>query len=79
VTLVINGAASAGAADDPFLGPLVARVCVEFAADRTEVMARAVGYLAAYEGARVRSFVPILVEKRLRDSYRRPASDPVGP
>ncbi|MGY1734919.1 three-helix bundle dimerization domain-containing protein [Geodermatophilus sp. SYSU D00684] len=55
---------------DAVLGPLVARLSQEYGADPVEVRARAVAAFAAFAGARVQVFVPILVEKRLRERYR---------
>ncbi|MGY1726384.1 three-helix bundle dimerization domain-containing protein [Geodermatophilus sp. SYSU D01062] len=55
---------------DAVLGPLVARLSQEYGADPVEVRARAVAAFAAFAGARVQAFVPILVEKRLRERYR---------
>jgi hypothetical protein len=62
--------------DDPlplgtsFVDLLVARIAAEYGADPVEVRGRAMVALAAFAGARVRSFVPILVEKRVRETYR---------
>ncbi|MGY1592445.1 three-helix bundle dimerization domain-containing protein [Geodermatophilus sp. SYSU D00708] len=62
--------------DDPlplgvsFVDVLVARVAAEYGADPAEVRDRAVAALAAFAGARVQAFVPILVEKRVRETYR---------
>jgi hypothetical protein len=76
VTLVIESPAVTG--DDDVLGPVVARVCAEFGAHRAEVTARAAVYLAGFREARVRAYVPLLVEKKLRETYRRQASDAVS-
>jgi hypothetical protein len=54
-----------------FVEPLVARICAEYGALPDEVRAHAVLLLRGYDNARVRSFVPILVEKKLRETYRR--------
>jgi Protein of unknown function (DUF3562) len=54
------------------LETIVERVATEFGAAREEVRSRALELLSGYADARVRSFVPILVEKRLRETYRTP-------
>jgi hypothetical protein len=62
--------------DDPrppgasFVELLVSRVAREFGADPASVREQAAAALAAFDGARVQAFVPILVEKRLRDTFR---------
>jgi hypothetical protein len=61
---------------ESFVEPLVARICAEFGARVDEVRAQAARLLRGYEHARVRSFVPILVEKKLRETYRR--REPAG-
>ena len=53
-----------------FVDLLVIRITREYGADPAEVRARAAVALAAFAGARVQAFVPILVEKRLRETYR---------
>ncbi|SFK69087.1 three-helix bundle dimerization domain-containing protein [Geodermatophilus ruber] len=53
-----------------FVDLLVARVSREYGVDPEGVRDRAAAALAAFAGARVQTFVPILVEKRLRASYR---------
>ena len=53
-----------------FLDLLAIRIAQEYRADPAEVRARAAVALAAFAGARVQAFVPILVEKRLRETYR---------
>jgi Protein of unknown function (DUF3562) len=55
-----------------FVETIVERVATEFGAAREEVRSRALELLSGYADARVRSFVPILVEKRLRETYRTP-------
>jgi hypothetical protein len=77
VTLVLG---SFPAADEraPFLEPLVLRISQEFAAERGEVHRRALEFLSGFRHARVRSFIPILVEKRLREAYRRSATSHPG-
>ncbi|MGY1643630.1 three-helix bundle dimerization domain-containing protein [Geodermatophilus sp. SYSU D00703] len=62
--------------DDPlprevsFVDLLVTRVARDYGADPVEVREHAVVALAAFAGARVQAFVPILVEKRVRETYR---------
>jgi hypothetical protein len=58
------------AADTSFLESLVARLVEFYGADPHDIRRRAEAVLATFAGARVQSFVPILVEKRLRDLYR---------
>ncbi|MGY1705587.1 three-helix bundle dimerization domain-containing protein [Geodermatophilus sp. SYSU D00697] len=53
-----------------FVDLLVARIVRDHGADPAEVRERAAVALAAFAGARVQAFVPILVEKRVRESYR---------
>ena len=54
-----------------FVDLLATRIGQEYGADPAEVRARAAVALAAFAGARVQAFVPILVEKRVRETYRR--------
>jgi len=54
----------------PFLDTLVARMAAQYGADPRAVRARADEVLASFAGARVQAFVPLLVEKRLRDTFR---------
>jgi hypothetical protein len=56
---------------DAFVERIVARICTDYGASPDEVRAHAARLLRGYENARVRSFLPILVEKKLRDTYRR--------
>jgi hypothetical protein len=49
---------------------LVTRIAREHGADPAEVREQAAVALAACDGARVQAFVPILVEKRLRGTFR---------
>jgi hypothetical protein len=56
--------------DPPFLGSLVARLHAEFGADPAEIRQLAGEVLTTFATARVQSFVPILVEKNLRATYR---------
>jgi hypothetical protein len=60
-----------------FVDLLVTRIAREFGADPAEVREQAAAALAAFDGARVQAFVPILVEKRLRDTFRRPQVAPL--
>jgi hypothetical protein len=53
-----------------FVDLLVARIAAEYGADPGEVRERTAVALAAFAGARVQAFVPILVEKRVRETYR---------
>ena len=64
--------------DDPLSAPpgtsfvdhLVASISREYGVDPEGVRDRAAAAFATFAGARVQAFVPILVEKRLRESYR---------
>ncbi|MGY1631117.1 three-helix bundle dimerization domain-containing protein [Geodermatophilus sp. SYSU D01186] len=53
-----------------FLDLLAGRVAREYGADPEEVRDLAAAALATFAGARVQAFVPILVEKRVRDVFR---------
>ena len=53
-----------------FLDPLVDRLSAQYGLERPAVRSLAVEALASFAGARVRAFVPILVEKRVRDGCR---------
>jgi hypothetical protein len=57
-------------AGESFLDRLVARLSAQYGLDPQEVRSRAVHVLASFAGARVRAFVPVLVEKRLRETCR---------
>jgi hypothetical protein len=57
-------------AGESFLDPLVARLSAQYGLDPRAVRSLAVQVLASFVGARVRAFVPVLVEKRLRDTCR---------
>jgi hypothetical protein len=59
-------------ADASFLDGLVARVQAEFGADRDQIRFLALEVFGSFASARVHAFVPILVEKRLRETFRRP-------
>ena len=58
-------------ADQTFVDSLVERLHRDYGADPDDVRGRAAAALATFAGARVRTFVPILVEKKLREAYRR--------
>ena len=60
--------------DAAFVESLVERLHVEFGVDRDQVRALATEVVAGFAGARVQNFVPILVEKALRQTYRGHAS-----
>jgi hypothetical protein len=49
---------------------LVTRLHAEYGVDRDELRAQADEALAVFASARVQAFVPILVEKRMRNAYR---------
>ena len=53
-----------------FLDPLVDRLSAQYGLDRRVVRSLALEALASFAGARVRAFVPVLVEKRVRDGCR---------
>jgi acetyl/propionyl-CoA carboxylase alpha subunit len=54
----------------PFVDALVARLPDEYGVDRDELRSEADAALATFASARVRAFVPILVEKRVRTACR---------
>ena len=57
------------------LEAVVARLCSEYDADEADLSARAAHILRdRYSEARVQGFVPILLEKELRDLLRRRAA-----
>ena len=62
--------------DDPaartgsFVDALVDRLHSEFGIDPDAIRSLALQVLTTFAGARVQAFVPILVEKRLREIYR---------
>jgi hypothetical protein len=56
--------------DESFIDPLVAQLSAQHGLDPRAVRSLAVHVLASFAGARVRAFVPILVEKRLRETCR---------
>ena len=56
--------------DASFLDPLVARLARQYGLDPRAVRSLAVPVLASFAGARVQAFIPVLVEKLLRDRCR---------
>ena len=60
--------------DAAFVESLVERLHIEYGVDRDQVRALATEVVARFAGARVQNFVPILVEKALRQTYRAPSS-----
>ncbi len=54
-----------------FLDSLVARLSGQYGVDPRAVRSRAEEVLVSFADARVQAFVPILVEKRLRDAFGR--------
>jgi hypothetical protein len=57
-------------AGPPFVEALVARLHAEYGVDRVRLSRLADELLAGFATARVQAFVPILVEKRLRQICR---------
>ena len=53
-----------------FLDRLVVQLSAEYGVDPQAVRRRGAEVLASFAGARVQAFVPILVEKRLRQTLR---------
>ena len=76
VTTTVFAAEDDGARDAPapvggsFVEPLVDRLHAEYGGDRQAIHALALEALRVFAGARVQAFVPILVEKRLRQACR---------
>jgi hypothetical protein len=76
VTTTAVLAEDAAAPDGPipgsgtFIDPLVARLHAEYGVDAQAIRRVAVEVLAHFASARVQAFVPILVEKRLREICR---------
>lgn len=76
VTATVFADEDGGARDGPdlvggsFVDPLVDRLHAEYGGERRVIRALALEALAAFTGARVQAFVPILVEKRLRQACR---------
>jgi len=54
-----------------FVEPLVARLHSEYGGDARTIRTQVADVLAGFAGARVQAFVPILVEKRVREMWRR--------
>jgi hypothetical protein len=54
----------------PFLDGLVSRVSSDCGADPEVVRQHAADVLAEFAHARIRSFIPILVEKQVRERFR---------
>lgn len=71
-----SGAPTPGASS--FVDHLVARLHAEYGVDPHVIRSRATEVLATFAGARVQGFVPILVEKRLREIFR-PRDARLGP
>jgi hypothetical protein len=65
-----------GAPEDPgpergsFLDPLVVLLSAEYGVEPQAIRTRGAELLASFAGARVQAFVPLLVEKRLRQTLR---------
>jgi hypothetical protein len=81
-----DGAPVRPAAAETFVDRLVARLHAEYGVPPEEIRSRATEVLATFATAPVRTFVPILVEKRLRQAYRNrrrgpgtPGTEPDGP
>ena len=76
VTATVFAAEDDGARAGPdpvggsFVDPLVDRLHAEYGGDRQAILGLALEALAVFAGARVQAFVPILVEKRLRQACR---------
>jgi hypothetical protein len=61
---------AASTADDHFVESLVGRLHTEYGGDPQAIRRQVTAALARFAGARVRAFVPILVEKQMRELYR---------
>jgi hypothetical protein len=72
VAVVVDPQDGPASLDTSFLDGLVARVHAEFGVDRDQIRRLALEVLGSFASARVHSFVPLLVEKRLRQTFRRP-------
>jgi hypothetical protein len=76
VTATVFAPEDDGARDAPapvvrsFVDPLVDRLHAEYGGDRQAILGLALEALRVFAGARVQAFVPILVEKRLRQACR---------
>jgi hypothetical protein len=53
-----------------FIDALVVRLHAEYGGDREEIRVQLEAARATFASARVQTFVPILVEKRLHEAYR---------
>ena len=53
-----------------FVDALVARLHAEYGVDLQAIRSQTAEVLATFAGARVQAFVPILVEERLRETFR---------
>lgn len=62
--------------DGGFVDSLVARLHVQYGVEPEAIRVLAGEVLASFAGARVQAFVPILVEKRLHEVYRRISARP---
>ena len=67
---VVSAAGVPGPPADSFVEALVARLHDEYGVPRDELREEVEAALSAFTSARLRTFVPILVEKRLRNAYR---------
>jgi hypothetical protein len=56
-----------------FVETLVDRLHADYGVDPRAIRSLALQVLATFAGARVQAFVPVMVEKRLREIYRRAA------
>jgi hypothetical protein len=56
--------------DHSFVDSVVERLHAEYGVDREQIRSRAAEVLARFATAPVQAFVPILVEKALRQTYR---------
>lgn len=59
-----------------FIDSVVARVCEHSGLPRETVLRHATEIVRQFAHARVQSFVPVLVEKQLRERLRQPAEEP---
>jgi hypothetical protein len=70
VTAVPRVAPDSAGGTASFVDSLVERLHADFGVDRELIRSRATEVLATFAGAPVQSFVPILVEKALRQGCR---------
>lgn len=61
----------------PALESLVQRMCLEFDVPPHQIRSHVVAIYAEFADARVQTFVPVLVERRLRDLLRVQARDSI--